>query len=142
MTTENTAPTAEDYATAAEALQQGTTAAETTGEGSQGNWEAAKYRKRAQAALAASVERLTMYQRQDAERIASKSLSRGDDVWLAGADIKDLLADDGSGLVCDEKVNAVVEGAGRSTTAWSTVPGLRRRQSRLNTEERRLVAGV
>lgn len=76
------------------------------------NREAAKYRVRlreSEAALAASVDRLTMFQRRDVERVAGQSLSRADDVWLSGVETHDLLEDDDTGLVSEAKVKAAVD---------------------------------
>ncbi len=112
LTTDDAAPTPADYA--AVSAQFEADAAGDSGDAAtdSGNHEAAKWRVRlreSEAALAASVDRLTMYQRRDVERLAGHSLSRADDVWLSGVETLDLLEDDDSGLVSEVKVKAAVE---------------------------------
>ncbi|MCQ4364559.1 hypothetical protein KQR54_26120 [Mycobacterium gordonae] len=74
--------------------------------GNDENREAAKYRHRAKAAeaerdqLAAErdrlTERLTTLQRAEVERLAAAHLADGQDFWRDGAQLSDVLADDGS----------------------------------------------
>jgi hypothetical protein len=62
------------------------------------NREAARYRTRlreTEAERDAIAVRLAAHQRREAERIAGASLSKPSDVWLDGADLAELLDDQG-----------------------------------------------
>jgi hypothetical protein len=94
--------TTEQQLEPAEALEQ----TDTTGP----NAEAARYRRalrETEAARDALTERLSGYQRREAERLAGSTLSKGADLWLDGATLDDLL--DGDGQVDPDKITAAVQ---------------------------------
>lgn len=73
--------------------------------------EAARYRRRlreTETERDGISERLTGYQRREAERLAAATLSRPADLWLDGAEVGDLLDDEGQ--LDPEKVAATVAG--------------------------------
>jgi len=79
--------------------------------GKTGNAEAAKYRTRlreVETERDTVSERLTGYQRREAERLAADKLSRPGDLWLDGAEVGGLLDDEGR--LDEEKVAAAVAG--------------------------------
>jgi hypothetical protein len=72
--------------------------------------EAARYRRRlrdTETERDGLAERLSTYQRREAERLAAEHLVRADDVWLEGADVAAVLGDDGE--VDPAKVAAVAK---------------------------------
>lgn len=72
--------------------------------------DVAKYRKRAQAAEKERDhlgERLTRMQRAEAERLAADHLKDGTDLWRDGAQLADLLDDDGN--IDSDKIAAVTQ---------------------------------
>ncbi len=77
--------------------------------GKSGNAEAARYRTRlreTEVERDSIAERLTGYQRREAERIAEGTLSRPADLWLDGTEVGELLNDEHQ--VDPEKVTAAV----------------------------------
>lgn len=105
---EDTAGTADTSETASDAQEPQDDRQDGQDGGTGGN-EAARYRRRlreTETERDAVAERLAGYQRREAERLAAESLSRPDDLWLAGADVSAVL-DDG-GMVDTAKVAAVV----------------------------------
>lgn len=76
-----------------------------------GNREAARYRRRlreTEAERDGLAERLTTYQRREAEQIAAEHLSRPSDLWLDGAEVSTLLTEDGA--IDPLQVKSTVEG--------------------------------
>lgn len=72
--------------------------------------DVAKYRKRAQAAEKERDqlgERLTRMQRAEAERLAAERLKDGTDLWRDGAQLADLLSDEGD--IDSDKIAAVTQ---------------------------------
>ncbi len=84
------------------------------GGGKGGNAEAAKYRRQlrdTEADRDGLRERLTGYERREAERVAANTLADGADLWAAGTTLDDLRSDDGT---LDE---AKIAAAAQSITA-------------------------
>lgn len=75
---------------------EGTDPQETGGEG---NREAAKYRtklRETEAQRDHALGQLTTYQKRDAEALVGERLLSASDLWVAGAKLEDLLAEDGT----------------------------------------------
>jgi len=107
--TDTTATTGTSTENTPENTPEPGTGSEETGKGA--NAEAARYRTRlreAEAERDGISERLTGYQRREAERLAASTLSRPADLWLDGADPSELLDDEGQ--LDPEKVAATVAG--------------------------------
>lgn len=81
--------------------------------------EAAKYRRRlrdTEGQRDALAERLERLQRAEAERLAGKHLAAGDDLWLAGTQLGDLLTETGD--IDGEKVAAAAQQIVSSRPHW------------------------
>lgn len=92
---EDTAAAVDDAAATTEAQQDSSSDDTDTGEDRRSaNADAAKYRKRAQAAETerdSLAERLTRMQRAEAERLAGQRLGKGTDLWAGGIELAALL---------------------------------------------------
>jgi hypothetical protein len=124
-----TVPTDTETTEPAEDMQETETpdTGEDTADDAKVGAEAAKYRRRlrdTESERDALAERLSGYQRREAERLAAEHLVRADDVWLAGADVAAVLGDDGE--VDPAKVAAVaktvLDGRPQLGTAWRPRP--------------------
>ncbi len=106
-TTETTDTTETSTENTPESTTENTTEHEETGKGA--NAEAAKYRTRlreTEVERDGIAERLTSYQRREAERLAAATLSRASDLWLDGTEVVEMLDDEGQ--LDPEKVTAAV----------------------------------
>ena len=119
-TTDATAPTQDNGGTAEAQDAPATTASDDAS----GNHEAAKYRHRAKTAEAERDQlraRLEHVQRGEVERMATTHLRDGTDVWRDGAQLSDLL--DENGNVDPDKVSDLGRVLTEAHPHWSTVQG-------------------
>ncbi|PPJ24147.1 hypothetical protein C5E45_28280 [Nocardia nova] len=131
MNTDASSPTTEP-ATAiepqlpAEPADPDTAGGATEGEGEQadrGNREAARYRRQlrdTEAERDALRERITGYERAEAERLAADVLTDPADLWAAGVKLDDLRSEDGA--LDAEKVTAAVAGIAEARPHWRRPP--------------------
>ncbi|MBM7807657.1 hypothetical protein JOD57_003494 [Geodermatophilus bullaregiensis] len=122
-TVTNPAPnTTVEPAQTAETDPKGTHAPEGTDppvETGEGNREAAAYRRKlrdAEAERDRLASAVTTYQRRDAEALVGSRLLSPADLWVAGAKLEDLLADDGT--VDPAKVDAAVDTVLEARPHW------------------------
>lgn len=85
--------------------------------------KAARYRtelRTAQAERDALAERLNTLQRREVERLAGAKMAQGDDIWLSGTELADLLDEDGN--VDAQRVTETASGIVAGKPHWAAKP--------------------